>query len=72
MSIRETNGEIISLVRSDQNQMQLQKALLLLQVSSVQLVCLFVYLRQSITSMFRPLVLLDLLDTDEKALLAFF
>lgn len=72
MSIRETNGEIISLVRSDQNQMQLQKALLLLQVSSVQLVCLFVYLRQSITSMFRPLVLLNLLDTDEKALLAFF
>jgi hypothetical protein len=72
MSIRETNGEIISLVRSDLNQMQLQKALLLLQVSSVQLVCLFVYLRQSITSMFRPLVLLNLLDTDEKALLAFF
>lgn len=37
MSKKETNGGIISSVRSDQNQMQPQKALLLLQVSSGQL-----------------------------------
>jgi hypothetical protein len=41
--------------------MQSQKALLLLQVSSARL---FVYLRQSITSIFG--LLLDLLDIDEK------
>jgi len=42
------------------------------QLRPVQLVCLFVYLRQSITSIFGPLDLLDLLDINEKALFGLF